>query len=30
MEGDVVLESTGPQGSTFLWTVSSAAGPRAI
>jgi len=22
MEGDVVLESTGPQGSTFLWTVT--------
>lgn len=23
MEGDVVLESTGPQGSTFLWRVSA-------
>jgi DNA-binding NarL/FixJ family response regulator/anti-sigma regulatory factor (Ser/Thr protein kinase) len=22
MEGDVVLESTGPEGSTFLWTVT--------
>jgi signal transduction histidine kinase len=22
MDGDVVLESTGPEGSTFLWTVS--------
>ncbi|MEX0650749.1 MAG: response regulator [Actinomycetota bacterium] len=22
MDGDVVLESTGPQGSTFLWTVT--------
>jgi signal transduction histidine kinase len=25
MEGDVVLESTGPEGSTFLWTVSGRA-----
>ena len=24
MDGDVVLESTGPDGSTFLWTVSRA------
>ncbi len=24
MDGDVVLESTGPEGSTFLWTVSRA------
>jgi signal transduction histidine kinase len=31
MEGDVVLESTGPEGSTFLWTVSRATtGPRPI
>jgi signal transduction histidine kinase len=22
MDGDVVLESTGPEGSTFLWSVS--------
>ncbi len=22
MEGDVMLESTGPEGSTFVWTVS--------
>ncbi|HEY5859207.1 MAG TPA: ATP-binding protein, partial [Actinomycetota bacterium] len=22
MDGDVVLESTGPEGSTFLWTVT--------
>ncbi len=26
MDGDVILESTGPQGSTFLWTVSRPAG----
>ena len=25
MDGDVTLESTGPEGSTFLWTVSRAA-----
>jgi signal transduction histidine kinase len=25
MDGDVVLESTGPEGSTFLWTVSGRA-----
>ena len=25
MDGDVTLESTGPEGSTFLWTVSGAA-----
>jgi signal transduction histidine kinase len=24
MDGDVTIESTGPEGSTFLWTVSSA------
>ena len=24
MDGDVVLESTGPHGSTFLWAVSAA------
>jgi hypothetical protein len=22
MDGDVTLETTGPEGSTFLWTVS--------
>jgi hypothetical protein len=27
MEGEVVLETTGPEGSTFLWVVS--VGPHA-
>jgi two-component system, sensor histidine kinase len=29
MEGDVLLESTGPQGSTFLWVVSVGPGAPA-
>ena len=28
MDGDVTLESTGPEGSTFLWTVSPGARVR--
>ncbi len=30
MDGDVTLESTGPEGSTFLWTVSRPGRPAPL
>ena len=30
MDGDVVLESTGPAGSTFLWTIGSVGPPETV